>query len=241
MMGTRRLFELTNRSGSSFSPYVWRAKFALARKGIAYESVPVGFTEIGGIGAGTFRTVPILRDDDHWVQGSWEIADHLDREYPEQPLFLTAQERALARFFDQWLAGDVIANLFRICVFDIYVALREADQAYFREGREKRLGQSLEAAHDARHAFLPVLHQRLQPLRRHLRDQSFVGGDEPDYADYTAASALIWGGSVATTPLLPDDDTLLPWLRRCLDLHGGVGAALVLQGLPALPPSAVSR
>src|SRR5690606_24786493 len=107
--------------------------------------------------------------------------------------------------------------------------LREADQAYFRESREKRLGQSLEEAHDQRDFYVPILRQRLQPLRLLFREQAFVGGEEPSYADYMAASAFIWGGTMATTALLTEDDHLLPWLRRCLHLHGGVGAGLKLR------------
>jgi hypothetical protein len=51
------------------------AKFPLGREGIPYESAAVRFAEIGGIGgigARTFRTVPVLRDGDCWVRGSWK-------------------------------------------------------------------------------------------------------------------------------------------------------------------------
>ena len=68
-----------------------------------------------------------------------------------------------------------------------------------------------------------------------------MGGTEPGYGDYIEAGTLIWGASVATVPLLADDDALLRWLRRCLDLYGGVGADLALPALPGLPSTEDSR
>ena len=232
---TLRLFELTTADGWSISPYVWRSKFVLARKGMPYRTELAGFTGISAIGPGTFATLPILQDGTQWICDSWTIADHLDETYPQQPLFQSAAERATVRFFDRWMAVEVVANLFRICVLDIHDRLRDADRAYFRTSREQRLGQSLDTCHEQRDRYLPVLHQRLQPLRLTLREQLFIGGTEPGYADYIAAATMIWAGGVATVPLLPDDDELLGWLRRCLDLHGGVGAHLPLPALPGLP------
>ena len=41
-----RLYELVLENGRSASPFVWRIRYALAHKGIAYESVPLGIIEI---------------------------------------------------------------------------------------------------------------------------------------------------------------------------------------------------
>lgn len=232
-MTKRSLFELTTADGCSISPYVWRAKFALARKGLAYETQPVGFTEIASVGDGSFRSVPILQDHEEWIGDSWAIANYLDRVYPDQPLFTSPAERALALFFEKWLGVEVISSLFRICALDIHDRLREADRPYFRESRETRLGRSLEEVHSERELHLPILRERLQPLRLMLRDNPFVGGSSASYADYTAAGAFIWAGSVATVNLLPGEEILLSWLRRCLILYGGKPPPLL--GLADLP------
>ena len=234
-MTTRCLYELTTEDGCSISPYVWRTKFALAHKQLAYESRPAGFTEIAAIGPGTFKALPVLDDGGTWIGDSWDIAGYLDRTYPEAPLFASPAEYGAARFFEKWLGIEVVTNLFRICVLDIHDRLREEDRAYFRESREARLGTTLEAAHARREEYLPELRQRLLPLRLTVREQAFIGGEAPSYADYAAAGALIWAGSVATVTLLEPDDTVLSWLRRCLDLYGGIGASLALPGLPAWP------
>lgn len=185
--------------------------------------------------------MPVFQDGCEWISYSWAIADHLDRAYPSCPLFGTAAEWAGVHFFDRWMTSEVTSPLFRICAFDILNRLRDSDRACFRSSREKRLGRSLEATYEGRDAYLPVLRRRLEPLRLLLGDQSFVGGTEPGYGNYIAAGTLIWGGSVATVPLLADDDALLPWLRRYLDLYGGIGADLALPALPGLPFTEDSR
>ena len=46
MEGKVRLYELALADGRSASPFVWRIRYALAHKGIPYETVYLGFTEI---------------------------------------------------------------------------------------------------------------------------------------------------------------------------------------------------
>lgn len=232
-MGERLLYELATADGASISPYVWRSKFALGRKRLPYRSCPIGFTDIAAVGPGSFRSVPILRDGDEWIGDSWDIADHLDRTYPDvPPIFRSRGERGNARFFEKWMSVEVISRLTRVCVLDIHDRLKAEDRAYFRESREARLGQSLESLHEDRLTQVPLLCAVLQPLRSSLEQQPFIGGECPTYSDYIGASSFIWAGSVATLQILKPDDPILLWLNRCLSLHGNIAAGLELPGLP---------
>lgn len=229
-----RLYELAIADGSSISPYVWRIKYALAHKGLAYESVPLGFTEIPAACGGRYKTVPILEDGSETVCDSWAIADYLDRAYPDRPaLFSSLAERAMVRFFDKWLMTAVQPLLFHLYVSDIHGRVRPEDQAYFRQSREQRIGQTLEAFTAVRESWLPVVRKALKPMRLLLTETPFLGGEAPNYADYIALGAFIWAGSVATLPLLEADDTLLPWIERGLDAYGGIGRVNAMPGLVA--------
>jgi hypothetical protein len=55
-----RLYELVLENGLSASPYVWRIRYALAHKGLSFESMPIGFTEIPEVFGGRFKTVPVI-------------------------------------------------------------------------------------------------------------------------------------------------------------------------------------
>ncbi|WP_439604146.1 glutathione S-transferase N-terminal domain-containing protein, partial [Shinella sp.] len=80
---TRLLYALSGADRTrQFSPHVWKTVMSLAHKGLAYETVPVGFTEIPAIEGGSTATVPLLRDGDRLVRDSFDIALYLDEAYP---------------------------------------------------------------------------------------------------------------------------------------------------------------
>jgi glutathione S-transferase len=229
-----KLYELVIDDGGSISPYVWRIKYALARKGIDYQSVPLGFREIPAILDGQFRTVPVFEDGSGPVVDSWAIADHLDRAYPTRPLFSTPAERALTQAFDHHFLSMAARAMFGLCVKDIHDRARPEDQAYFRESREKRLGGlTLEAYAAERDGRIPALRDALAPLRLSLAGSPWVCGDEPGYADYIALGCLIWFAAVSTVAPLAADDPVIPWFERGLDLYGGIGRSLSLAPFAA--------
>jgi glutathione S-transferase len=210
---------------------VWCIKYALAAKKFDYETCGVAFVDISHIDEGRFTTVPVLQDGDRYVGDSWVIADYLDSVSADPiRLFSSPAERAKVRFFDEWVGSSVRPLLFRICAKDIHDRLQPRDQAYFRTSREQRLGQTLEAAAAAREKLVPVLRTALEPLRSTLDNHSFLGGVSPNYADFIALGTFIWAGSVATVDLLAEDDPLLEWLFRGLDLLGDTGRAVRLPG-----------
>jgi glutathione S-transferase len=216
------LHELTGAEGRCFSPYCWRSAMALAHKGLAWESRRTGFAGIAGIGGGQ-RTVPVLDDGGTLVGDSWAIAEHLEARHPERPsLFGGEAGRAYALFVQHWTNTQVHPPIFRMIAADIHDRLEAADQPYFRESREQRLGRPLEAVQAEREALLPAFRAALAPLRMTLAAQTFLGGERPTYADYVPFGAFQWARVMSPFRLLADDDPLHAWFGRCLDLHGGV-------------------
>jgi glutathione S-transferase len=219
-----RLYELALQDGRSASPFVWRIRYALAHKGIAYETVYLGFTEIPTIFGGKFKTVPILEHGETVLNESWDIADYLDRAFPDKPLlFNTPAEYALVRFMDTWFMNEVMRKMFRVYIKDVHDAARPQDQPYFRESREKNMkGKTLESFTADRAAYLPAIRTALAPLRLHLSKYPFLGGSTPNFADYIALGGFYWAASAGTLPLLERDDSLRDWLSRGFDLYGGI-------------------
>jgi glutathione S-transferase len=231
--GNPRLHELVIESGLSVSPYVWRIRYALAHKGITFDSLPVSFTGIARLHGGTYKTVPILEYGDTILADSWQIAEHLDAAFPASPaLFSSHAELATVRLTDAWFLTTIQRKLFDIYVLDIHNAVRPEDRAYFRQSREQRLnGVTLETHTAARHTQLPALRAALLPLRTQLSRFPYLGGSAPNFADYIALGAFHWIANVATLPLLSRDDTLRTWLERGFDLYDGIGRQSRLQSL----------
>jgi glutathione S-transferase len=229
-----RLYELVIENGRSASPFVWRIRYSLAHKGLPFESVPLGFTDIAKQFGGRFKTVPIIEDGVTAMNESWDIADYLDRAFPDRPpLFCSESERATVRLLDSWLTSDILRKMFRIYALDIHNAARPTDRPYFRSSRERWLkGTTLEDYTADRADQLLKLREALQPMRSHLAHYSFLGGSRPNYADYCALGLFQWVASVSTLPMLATDDhALRSWIDRGFDQYEGLGRDSRLQPL----------
>ena len=223
-MADRVLYDLAGADPDRrFSPYCWRAKLALAHKGLAFEAIPWRLTDKDAIAMSGQDRVPVLIDAGRVVFDSWNIADYLEANYPDAPsLFDGPEGRSLARFVSHWTDAVMVMAIARMVVVDVHAVIHEKDRGYFRASREARLGKSLEAVVADREAALPVFRQGLEPLRALLREQPFVGGARPTYADYIPFSLFQWAANVSRLSLLTPDDPLTAWCDRVAELHGGL-------------------
>ncbi|GAK34091.1 beta-etherase [alpha proteobacterium Q-1] len=219
-----RLFELTGSDEElSFSPYVWRIRMALAHKGIEPERVFTRFGDKSAFAPSGSSTVPVIEDQGQWVSDSWAIACYLEDSYPERPsLFGGAIGRGQAFFMKNWVDRTILAGLFPMLAADICACLDPEDQDYFRTSREKRLGCRLEDAKANREQALPRFRQSLDPLRATLKDQPFICGDHPAFADYLAFGAFVWAHCCSDFQILADDDLICQWRSAMFDLYGGL-------------------
>ena len=226
------LYELVGRDDLRFSPYCWRTRFALAHKGLDFDTVPVRFADKQPIAFSGQERVPVIRDGDRAVNDSWAIACYLDDAYPDlPPLFAGARERAMARFINSWSDLQVNPRFIVLVVRDVYDNVDERDRAYFLETREKRFGTTLDALHEARDERLPAARAALAPVRAVLADQPYIAGDEPGYADYILMGTCQWIRIVSSYRIIEPDDPVHEWRERMLALFDGMAA-----DAPALGP-----
>lgn len=221
---TIELYELAGIDDRRFSPYCWRIRMALAHKGLTPEIVPCLFTDKDRIAFGGGRTVPVLRDGETAISDSWVIAGYLEDTYPDRPtLFGGGIGRAEARFINQWVDGPLHSVMIRLVVLDIHDHIDPADRDYFRETREKRLGKTLEEVQAARDQVRPAFDRALAPLGAVLREQPFLCGDAPAYADYVVFGTFQWARSISPYKLVEPGDAIYDWRGRMLDLFDGLG------------------
>ena len=222
----RLLYELCGSDPARvFSPFCWRIRMALALKGLPFESVPWRFTETERLRFANHTKVPVLVDGDRVVVESWEIAKYLDRAYPQTRALIQGAPETYA-FVLAWSESVLFARASRLIVSDIPALLDAQDRAYFVESREARYGMTLEQVTEGREAKLPDFRALLQPLRRVLRDQPFLGGAAPDFADCAVFGGFMWARAVSPLPLLAPDDAVFAWRERMLDQAGGMARAV---------------
>jgi glutathione S-transferase len=219
---TLTLYEIVISDGTSVSPFVWRIKFSLARKGLPYRSKMLGLTDIPKHFEGRFSTAPILDFGDRQMSESLAIADRLDEAYPDLPaIFSCGAERAMIGFFEQWLMHEVIiAHVLPVYMLDAYDRAAPQDRDYYRRSREAYFGRTLEEIVANREERLPGLRHSLEPVRRMIASQPFLGGKEPNFADMCMLGVFIFVGTIGTLPLLAADDPLVAYVDRGLAFFG---------------------
>jgi len=212
-----------------FSPFCWRARMALAHKGLAVETVPWGFIEKDRLPQPNAGRVPVIVDGGTVIHDSTAIADYLEEHYADRAsLFGGETGRALARFVQNWTETVLQPGIIPFVVLDIHRHSRPQDQDYFRRSREERFGKTLEEVVRGREARLPAFRTSLDPLRRTVKRQDFISGKAPAYPDYIAFGAFQWARAISDFELLAADDPVRAWRGRMLDLYSGLA-----RGTPA--------
>ncbi|MDR1934899.1 MAG: glutathione S-transferase family protein [Candidatus Accumulibacter sp.] len=216
-MRSRILYDLAGEDPElRFSSYCWRARMALRHKGLEFETIPWRYSDKEAIAFSGQGYVPVLVDGETVVFDSWTIADYLEREYPDAPsLFGGAAGQAVTRFVNEFVNAVVNPGIARLIVSDIPPLLHEKDRAYFRASREQHFGKPLEEVTANRDAEVIGFRQLLDPVRRVLANQAFLGGTSPLYADYILFGSLQWARCVSPSfELLAKDDALLGWWEQ---------------------------
>ena len=218
------LWELGGRDDCRFSTFSWRARLALHHKGLAFSVHPVAVSNKAAIGFSGQRKVPIVKHDGHVITDSWAIALYLEKEFPERPtLFGGDVGQTLTQVFNVWADRELIPALIPFLMRDVLDCVSEADGAHLRGQIEGAMKQSLEDLSVGREQAMTAFRRKLQPVRKALEANDFLGGAAPTYADYVLFGPLQWARVVSPAKVLEDGDVVAAWFDRMLDLYDGEG------------------
>ena len=219
-----KLYELVGLEERYTSPFCWRAKMALAHKGLEFETEPVKFTEKAKLAFSGQEQVPVIVDGDSVVSDSWKIACYLEDSYPAAPaLFCSADNRRLTRVFNHWFDQLVTMTLFPLVVADNFDVVHDEDMEYYTRSRREWTGRTREELlRDRSEEDFVAWRKRLEPLREQLGGLVYFGGNSPLFQDYIVFSMFMWARAVSPWPVIKKDDSLYDWRERMLDLHDGL-------------------
>ena len=199
------------------SPFCWRAKLAMKHKGLKWRDEPVGFTDKHKIAFADSTTVPVIHDGTSVVKDSWAIAEHLERAYPDKPLFPNDPDHAYTRFVNAWADSAVNVAIFPLIIGDLAAQVRPQDRDYMVESRGKRIGTTDFAGFqkNAREKGVTAFRAVLEPARRVLRDRKFLAGGGPAYVDYILFGSFLWPKTLSPgLELLERNDPIHAWRER---------------------------
>ena len=215
------LWELGGRNDRRYSLFSWRARMALAHKGLAFETRPVCMSDKAAIAFSAGKTVPVIRDGEAVVRDSWKIAEHLEARDPQKPLFGGDIGRGVSHAFNTWVDRALVGLMLEVLAPHIHERVDPADETYFRETMQKFVRMTLEEARAKRDEGMRRLTRTLEPMQALLKRQAYVCGELPAYADYALFSIFQWARVMSPRELLAPEDPLSAWRERVLDLFGG--------------------
>lgn len=222
------LYERLCADGRRPSPFCWRARLALAHKGLTPDILALKFIEGDKVAFSGQTKVPVLVDDNSVIADSWAIACYLEDNYPEAPtLFDGPGGRALSRLVNHWVDHGLQKALAPILAPYLLAAVHPDDRSYYRRTREAKFGVTMEQLAVRRPALLEALSPVLEPLRQRLAETPFLCGERPAYADYLVFGEFQMARSVCDVDLLdPDEAALRSWRTCMLDLFDGLARSV---------------
>ncbi|MFZ9000309.1 MAG: glutathione S-transferase N-terminal domain-containing protein [Bacteriovoracaceae bacterium] len=195
------------------SPQCFRVKMALHHLLVNFQEVGVSLSDKEAFLKKMDSTdLPLIIDGKWIVQGSWNIACFLERNYVQQPTLLGGElGKAHLKFIQNWVDGILVPNIFVFIIKDIYDSLPANDKEIFQTTEEKRYGMSLEQVQNENRVNIDIFRNFLHPLRVTLQHQPFFSGESPAYADYLIFSSFKWAAMNSSFPLLEEVDIIYGW------------------------------
>lgn len=220
------LFDLAgNDTDIRFSPYCWSAKMALLHKGVDFDTTPWFFTEKSATEESGCSTVPVIKHEQEWISDSWNIAEFLDKNFPEAPALIgEGEQKANVERIKEYCSNVVFPAIVPVIVKQVHDILSEPCQAYFRETREAFLGTTLENASATPEEGVANLAKALEQAESELSKQAFLGGEAPDYSDYLLFGTLKLADIVSKYEPIEKDTAVGKWFEKMNQLFNGYAA-----------------
>lgn len=183
------LYERAGVDGLCPSPVCWRARIALALKGVEVERRAMRFADVEELAATTgSRTVPVLAVDGAMIVNSDAIAAHLDAVAPSGPQLMAGDAATVGADLERELG----ARIGPLVGADFQRRLLPEDRDYFKQSREARYGRSFEEFEALRGGLELDLAFSLGRLEPQLDEHRYLGGDEIAWSDIVAYSYIAW-------------------------------------------------
>ena len=170
---------MLNIYGIPLSPFVRKVHWALAHKGIEFQSIPT----MPGDSAPEFRAlsplgkIPVLQDDDFSVPDSSIILRYLESQYPQNPLYPEAPKAAATV---SWLEEFADTKLVEGCA--VFFRERFVNPNMMNKPTDE------DAVEDAQNNLMPPLLSYLESV---VAEEGYFSGDALSVADLGITSAFV--------------------------------------------------
>ncbi|KZO95655.1 hypothetical protein CALVIDRAFT_538050 [Calocera viscosa TUFC12733] len=146
-------------------------------------------------------TLPVIKDGDKWVSGSFDIAVYLAKQYPASPMrraLFPHNTIPLARLIAGYLNDKVLTPARKLAFPRVPTWLDDRGAAYFRATRQQWLGVPLEeyySSPDEQAKIRIDVLKGLDGISKMLKDHPngpFLQGEDCGYSDLQVIAVMAW-------------------------------------------------
>jgi len=211
MTGRPILYERAGLDGLCPSPVCWRARIALAVKGVDATRRALRFVDVDRLADVTGnRTVPVLAVDGGYIVNSDAIAARLDTLVPSGPRLMgdgaAAAGGELEREFGARIGPLVCADFRR--------RLLPEDRDYYAESRQAKYGRSFEELEALRSGLELDLAFSIGRLEPRLEESRNLAGEDPGWQDIVVYTYLLWTGFASPRSMPELVNPVRTWFER---------------------------
>lgn len=189
MSGLPILYERAGADGLCPSPVCWRARIALALKGVTVERRALRFSDVEQLAVATgSRTVPVLAAGGAMIVNSDAIAAHLDATVSDGPRLMAGDGAAAGTELER----EFGARIGPLVCSDFRRRLLPEDRDYYAETRQARYGRSFEELEALRPGLELDLAFSIGRLEPRLDESRNLAGEEPGWPDIVVYTYLLW-------------------------------------------------
>ncbi|KAF5341601.1 hypothetical protein D9758_014088 [Tetrapyrgos nigripes] len=208
-------YDFPSKNGS-WNAFALRIRLALNYKGLPFETVWVEYPDVeatlkaAGIppttkwpDSGKPRyTLPAIVDPSTGtaLADSLAIAEYLDKAYPDKPLLMPSNTRALQVAFEEAVPSS-IGPLFQFILIKLCDVVNPASEEYFRRTRASLFGKSVEdlvPKGESVKVEWKKVEDGFGKIAGWMKEDKFIMGDTASFADFVIGAFLImskiaWG------------------------------------------------
>lgn len=191
------------------SHYCEKVRFILDYKGLAYRKIEIvpGVGQLDLFRMSGQRQVPVLKDGSQVIADSSEIAEYLERQYPDRPLIPTEPKlKGLTYLIEQWADESIGLNA-RKCLIGAFGQDQSLRQALVPSTAPDFLktivgavpnelfgflGSGMGFGSDAVKSGQAAMKHDLASLCFILREQPYLVTDHPTLADFAVAALTMY-------------------------------------------------
>jgi glutathione S-transferase len=210
------LYEQQTKDQGIVDPYTWQTRLVLYYMQIKVKKLSYSLWEFNTrFNQEGIKNLPALIDGPRVIEGPWEIANYLERNFPDSPsLFRGELGTHFAHFFSLWVEEHLLGHLYCLVGKNLYEALADQDKPLFKNYLQRKFNLSGNFFSSGKKKHLDQLNSSLGSVRSILQEEPYLSGQGLGYVDIILYSVIRWAEDYGMDEIFEQTDVIYIWKTK---------------------------